>query len=118
MKQTATVRKMTPRIHHHYVARGAKPVHVNSDKGGVDQDPVTISVGNHEEVTWFAHGNQRATIKFDTTAGSPFHDDVFVVPAGGSVSSGEAKSGIAYKHYKYTVHGPAGQNDPEVIIQR
>lgn len=118
MRQTATVRKMTPRSHHHFVAPGAKPVHVTNDKGGVDHDTVDVSVDNEEEVTWFAHGNQKATIKFDGPNGSPFPSAEFVVPAGGSVSSGKAKSGIAYGHYKYTVHGPAGHNDPEVIIQK
>lgn len=118
MRQTATVRKMTPRPHHHFVAPGAKPVHVTNDKGGVDQDKVYVSTGNQEEVTWFAHGNQDATITFDSADGSPFHSKEFVIPAGGSVSSGAAKSGVAYKSYKYTVHGHAGNNDPEVIIQK
>lgn len=117
MRQTATVRKLTPRSHR-FVAPDAKPVHITNDKGAVDHNSVAISLGDQEEVTWFAHGNQKATIKFDSADGSPFHSTEFVIPAGGSVSSGAAKSGSSYKAYKYTVHGPAGHNDPEVIIQR
>jgi plastocyanin len=112
MKQTATVRKMSHNTGR-FTAAAAKPVHITNDKGGVDQNSVTLTSG--EEVTWFARGNQKATIRFDSS--SPFHDTDFSVPAGGSVSSGAAKSGSDGR-YKYTVHGPGGKNDPEVIIQR
>jgi|SRR5579864_5967920 len=112
MRQTATVRKMSHSTGR-FTAAAAKPVRITNDKGGVDHISVTLT--SAEEATWFAHGNQRATITFDSS--SPFHDTVFSVPAGGSVSSGAVKAGSAGS-YKYTVHGPAGKNDPEVIIQR
>ncbi|HLW54979.1 MAG TPA: hypothetical protein VKW06_19250 [Candidatus Angelobacter sp.] len=114
MKQTAAVRKMHPRTDR-FTAPAAKAVHIISDKGGVDHDSVTIRLSAQEEVTWFAHGNQTATITFEH---SPFHDSIFTVPAGGSVSTGAAKGASPYQRFKYTVTGPGGKNDPEVVIDR
>ena len=94
-----------------------KDVHIVSDNGQVDQNDVDISKLAADEVTWFAHNQEEgATIEFSSADGSPFNDSVFRVPIGGSVSSGPAKDGAKPKRYKYTVTGPAGQNDPGVII--
>jgi hypothetical protein len=99
-----------------FAARG---VHITSDDGQVDQATVRIRKSAQEEVTWFAHGAQTATIVFASRDGSPFQESVYHVPTGGSVSSGPIKGAAQYnKPYKYSVVGPGGVNDPEVIIDR
>lgn len=100
------------------VAVETKPVHITDDHGAVDEPYVTISISAHQEITWYAHGNEQATIVFYTQQqGSPFQVSVFPVPAGGSTSSGQIKTGALPQHYKYSVIGPKGANDPEVIIE-
>jgi hypothetical protein len=95
-----------------------KPVHILSDAGLVDQDDIAISRNRGDQVTWFAYGTSGATIEFSPPDGSPFHDSTFRVPAAGSVTSGPVtSSALLNKRYKYTVEGPAGTNDPGVIIQ-
>jgi len=94
-----------------------KNVHIVSDDGRVDQNDVDISKSMADEVTWFAHGAEGATIEFSSPDGSPFYDSTFRVPAAGSIASGPATStAVVNKYYKYTVKGRAGQNDPGVII--
>ena len=92
-------------------------VHITSPQGHVDQTDVTVSKSVGEEVTWHSHENERATIKFNSDQGSPFQKSTFEVPAGGSVPSGSAKREAQSKHYKYTVVGSNGENDPVVIIE-
>lgn len=92
-------------------------VHITSPQGHVDQTDVTVSKSVGEEVTWHSHENERATIKFNSDQGSPFQKSTFEVPAGGSVPSGSAKGEAQSKHYKYTVVGSNGENDPVVIIE-
>ncbi len=109
MKQEDTARK------HRRVAT-TKEVHITSDGGQVDQDPVNISK-SQDQLTWFAHGSAGATIVFSTSDGSPFEEIIFTVPAKGSVSTGLVKSGaVENKSYKYTVVGRTGAKDPVVII--
>ena len=91
-----------------------KPVHIIGDRGEVNQPTVRLS--SDEEVTWFAHDSQTATILF--SQGSPFSDTTFQVPAGGSISSGRIRDDAKDQRYKYSVVGPKGKNDPEVIIER
>jgi len=92
-----------------------KDVQIISDHGQVDPNVVDIYQG--QEVIWFAQNNQDgATIDFSSADGSPFNEKTFYVPAGGTVSSGLFRSDAKSKTYKYTVKGPAGQNDPGVII--
>jgi|SRR5215472_17948006 len=91
-----------------------KPVHIIGDHGEVNQPSVRLS--SDEEVTWFANDNQTAKILFEQ--GSPFPDTTFQVPAGGSISSGRIRDDAKNQHYKYSVVGPKGKNDPEVIIER
>lgn len=96
----------------------AKAVHITGKDGQVDQTRVNLSKGAHDEITWFAHGKETATIVFSSSSGSPFQSSVFHVPAGGSISGGPIKSDATPQSYKYTVVGPGGVNDPEVIINR
>ncbi len=96
----------------------AKAVHITGKDGQVDQAGVHLSKAAHDEITWFAHDNENATIVFSSPAGSPFQNFVFHVPGGGSVSSGPIRDHATYQSYKYTVAGPGGANDPEVIIDR
>jgi hypothetical protein len=96
----------------------AKEVHIIDARGQVDEKRVHVN-GTGEELTWFAHGNENATIVFTASQGSPFQQSVFLVPAGGSVSTGGVTDSAKYNvPYKYTVVGPVGSNDPEVIIER
>ena len=106
----AVVTELKPRL------LASREVHIITDDGQVDQDPVTISAGT-DQVTWTAHGAKKAIVVFASPDGSPFHDALFQVPAGGSVSSGPVKSTAAYQSYKYTVVGQVGVKDPVVIVQ-
>jgi hypothetical protein len=109
MSQQATVKKMRLR------PLESQEVHITSDDGQVDQDSITIS-RTQDQVTWTAHGAKKALIVFATPDGSPFHDAIFQVPAGGSVSSGPVKSAALPQPYKYSVIGQIGVNDPVVIV--
>jgi len=89
-------------------------VHAGGD-GKVDKDPVHVSKKAGHQVTWFS--TRKAIIAFSSQDGSPFEEATFHVPAGGSVSSGPAKSTAeAEKSYKYSVVGEKGVKDPTVII--
>ena len=97
-------------------ATTALDVHIKTHDGQVDNTSVTVSVGAHHEVRWWANGNDGAKIVF-TGNKLPFQERVFFVPAHGTVSTGEAICAPDPNvHYKYTVIGPAGETDPEVII--
>jgi len=89
-------------------------VHTEDD-GDVDQPVIEISRNGKDQVTWFS--KKGAFIAFASPDGSPFHDNTFQIPAGGSVSSGPARSNAEYKAYKYAVVGRIGVNDPKVIIK-
>jgi hypothetical protein len=90
--------------------------HVHAeDNGQVDNDTVHISKSARHQVIWSSRS--KATIAFSPESGSPFEETTFHVPAGGSVSSGPAKPAAEpEKHYKYSVVGEKGVNDPTVII--
>jgi hypothetical protein len=89
-------------------------VHAEHD-GKVDNQTVHVSKSAGHQVTWFSA--RKAVIAFSSPSGSPFEETIFHVPAGGSVSSGPAKpTAEAEKHYKYSVVGEKGVNDPTVII--
>ena len=93
-----------------------KDVHIKDNKGQVDHNSVTISRDANGEITWFAYGEEGATIVFSSANGSPFKESVFTVPATGSVSSGPVKETALLQPYKYTVVGKGGSTDPVVII--
>jgi hypothetical protein len=93
-----------------------KNVHITNHQGQVDQSTISVSKSGGEQVTWHSHDNKPATIVFDASTGSPFQKSEFVVPAGGSISSGPPMVDPSSKPYKYTVKGPEGENDPVVIV--
>jgi|ERR1051326_39308 hypothetical protein len=91
------------------------PHHVHTrDDGKVDKEVVTISGSAGEQVTWFSDNG--GTVLFKAPEGSPFENDKFPIPAGGSVSSGPARPNAEHRDYKYTVVGKTGVYDPKVII--
>lgn len=97
-------------------ATTALDVHIVTHDGQVNKNSVKVSVGAHHEIRWWAKGNDGAKIVF-TGKNLPFQERVFFVPANGTVSTGEAICAPDPNvHYKYTVVGPAGETDPEVII--
>ena len=95
-----------------------KAVHITDRNGHVDQPKIHLSEVANDQVAWFAHLNDSATIVFTSSEGSPFQSPLFEVPAGGCVCSGAIREGAKYQSYKYSVVGPAGVTDPEVIINR
>ncbi len=111
--------------HHHAAKKAKHKVHaltrqgvdLTDNNGGVSRKDVHLD-RNTDEVVWSSNGHKRATIVFATVDGSPFEDVIFEVPAGGSVSSGAVRNDADGngKHYKYTVIGQNGSNDPDVII--
>lgn len=66
------------------------PVHIHPN-GDVDNEIVNLRKSVDEQVTWYSEGDE-FTIQFPV---SPFANDTFVVPAGGSVSSGRLKADAA-----------------------
>jgi hypothetical protein len=92
-------------------------VRIVDPNGEVDQPSVEISKSGGEHLTWFAHANHNAVIRFDTSDGSPFGDSTFQIPAGGYVSSGPIRPEAEHKEYKYDVVSENGVNDPKVIIR-
>jgi hypothetical protein len=95
-----------------------KAVHITDRNGHVDQPQIHLSEVANDQVAWFAHANENATIVFTSSEGSPFQSSFFQIPAGGSVCSGAIRAGAKYQSYKYSVVAPAGVTDPEVIINR
>lgn len=93
------------------------PVHIIKSDGHTDNDHAPVSKVQNGQVRWFAHDDESATIDFNYTEGSPFSKPKFDVPARGSVPSGGVTSGVPGRHYRYTVHAPKGDYDPEVIIR-
>lgn len=98
--------------------KATKHVHITSHQGHVDQHTVTLSQRAGDEVTWFSHDNKKAMVVFASPDGSPFAESHFHVPAGGSISSGPAKTTAQMKGHKYTVVGESGVNDPVIIIDK
>ena len=85
----------------------------------VGPDKRAISRGEHtdipEEVEWVSlEGGEGFTVCFDKADGSPFADDTFEVPSGGSVSSGPIVGEIGY--YRYTVYYRHDRKKDPVII--
>ena len=86
----------------------------------VGPDKRTISCGKHtdipEEVEWVSlEGGEGFTVRFDKADGSPFADNTFEVPSGGSVSSGPIVVGPG--EYRYTVYDRHDRKkDPAIIV--
>lgn len=95
-----------------------KPVDIKIEdrKGKVNKYECTLHTDQSEEAVWNSDDG-RCLVIFGT---SPFKDSVFVVPDGGSVSSGEVVAPVEKppKKYKYTVVGPDGSNDPIIVIDK
>ncbi len=85
----------------------------------VGPDKRTISCGKQtdipEEVEWVSlESGEGFTVCFDKADGSPFTDDTFEVPAGGSVSSGPIVGELG--DYRYTVYDRHDRKKDPVII--
>ena len=94
-----------------------KSIHVTGDDGTVDVVNQKLSKGQNEQAIWHSDTGKRSIIYFNSADGSPFHETEFHVPAGGDVTSGPMKSGLpTTKHFKYTVVGTQGTQDPVIII--
>lgn len=104
----ATVRVFTNQAQH---------VRILNPNGEVDQPNIAISKSGGEHVTWFAHEEYSATVRFDAAEGSPFSQSTFPIPAGGSVDSGPIRPEAEHKEYNYDVVSDNGVNDPRVIIR-
>jgi hypothetical protein len=104
----ATARVLTPQARH---------VRIIHPSGEVDIPSVSISKSGGEHLTWFAHKDHGATIRFGSADKSPFHESVFRVPAGESITSGPIRPEAEHKEYKYDVITENGVVDPQVIIR-
>lgn len=97
------------------------PQNVNliDNDGHVDREEVKIpgphASGGSGSVTWLANGELGAKIEFKKD-GTPFASDTFVVPVGGSVSSGPVVNGGGGTKFHYTVHGHDASHDPVIIV--
>jgi hypothetical protein len=67
-------------------------------------DPVHVSKRGHEEITWRCPQGS-AVVQFKGPNGSPFESETFVVPQGGSVSSGPTRADAPVGTYTYSVVG-------------
>lgn len=87
------------------------------DECDVDCEAVNVSMGAKDQVEWRSTGDA-FMIEFDS---SPFEQDCFEVPAGGSVSSGPVKPNVPYATYHYTIRSRmdlAKSADPDVNVKR
>lgn len=94
-----------------------RPVRILDPTGNVDPPVITISKSGGECITWFAHPDHSATIRFDSAGGSPFQRSTFPIQAGGHAPSGDIRPEAEHKEYKYDVVSENGVNDPKVIIR-
>jgi hypothetical protein len=74
------------------------PVHIRQD-GEVDNELVNLRKSESEEVIWFSDSDE-FSVHFPT---SPFTDDTFHVPAGGSVNSGPVRVDAPIDQYQYFI---------------
>ncbi len=86
----------------------------------VNPGKLSISCGTHtdipEEVEWVSlEGCEGFTVRFDKPEGSPFVENTFEVPAGGTVSSGQITGELG--EYRYTVFDRHDhKKDPVIIV--
>ena len=90
------------------------PVHIRQD-GDVDNEVVNVRKSAKDEVVWYSEGDE-FKVYFPTT---PFEDDTFQVPAGGSASSGPAIPNASTGRYEYFVTNVAlaKSADPGIDIK-
>jgi hypothetical protein len=90
------------------------PIHVRHD-GEVDNEVVNVRKSAKDEVVWYSDEDE-LTIQFPTT---PFSESTFVVPAGGSTSSGPVRADAAIARYPYYIMNVAlaKSADPDLIVK-
>jgi hypothetical protein len=79
---------------------------------------VGVNRPDNDTVTWNALGTAGPwTVVF--LSASPFSAGTFVVPAGGTVSSGTANGSANLGKYRYQVQNSSGTvtDDPDIIIE-
>jgi hypothetical protein len=88
-------------------------LHVGPEERYLSMGTVT---GIPEEIEWVSMDGTGYTVTFDKGDGSPFADDCFEVPSGGSVSSGPITGPIGA--YGYTARDRSGRHvkDPAIIV--
>jgi hypothetical protein len=94
------------------------PVHVHHELD-VDYEVVNIRKSARDEVVWYSEGDE-LTIQFEPES-SPFANESFVVPAGGSASSGPVRQDAVIARYHYSIRSNASlamTADPDVDIKR
>ncbi len=74
------------------------PVHIRQD-GDVDNELVNVSRSAREEVIWVSDSDE-FSVHFPTT---PFDEDTFHVPAGGSANSGPVRLDAPIDQYQYFI---------------
>ncbi len=74
------------------------PVHIRRD-GEVDNELVNVRKSEEEEVVWLSDGDE-FKIYFPIT---PFEEQTFHVPAGGSANSGPIRPDAPIDFYKYVI---------------
>ena len=73
-------------------------MHIRQD-GEVDNELVNVRKSEREEVIWFSDSDE-FSVNFPT---SPFKDQTFHVPAGGSVKSGPVRLNAPIYQYQYFI---------------
>ncbi len=114
-KKTIRARK-TAKVSRSREAAGMKlPVHIRSN-GDVDNEVVNVRKLLKDEVVWHSDLDD-FTVHFPI---SPFNDQTFHVPSGGSVSSGPVRPDAPLDFYEYNISGItlAKSADPGVAIKK
>ncbi len=103
---------------HTKIKRGPqKDISAADDYGTVKPVNQHLSKKLNEQAQWNSDTGKRSIISFKRGNGSPFTDYRFIVPAGGSISSGPLRPGVNIgDEFKYKVTGEKGSNDPIIII--
>jgi hypothetical protein len=86
------------KCYHKAPAPAKLPVHIRQE-GEVDNEIVNLRRCVGDEIVWQSEGDE-FSIHF---ANTPFEEDTFHVPAGGSASSGPVRPDAAIDHYEYVV---------------
>jgi hypothetical protein len=90
------------------------PIHLRED-GEVDNEVVNLRKSFNEQVIWHSDGAE-FSIHFPTT---PFEQDTFHVPAGGSTGSGPVRHDAAIDSYQYFITNVAlaKSADPILVVK-
>jgi len=99
------------------MTRSPAKLHVHIyDNCEVDCQAVNVSKQAGDEIEWHS-ANEAFTVQFES---SPFKDDTFPVPAGGSIGSGPIKDNASEDTYHYAVRSAnlAMSADPDVNVKK